>query len=48
MTNKRTTLSVDVEVYKKYREYYEKKGLIIYKQIENFMREELKKLIEDG
>jgi hypothetical protein len=42
MTNKRITLSVDVEVYEKYKEYCEKKGLIISKQIENFMREELK------
>lgn len=43
MTNKRITLSVDAEIYEKYREYCEKKGLIISKQIENFMREELKK-----
>jgi len=42
MTNKRITLSVDAKVYEKYREYCEKKGLIISKQIENFMREELK------
>jgi len=39
MTNKRITLSVDAEVYEKYREYCEKKGFIISKQIENFMRE---------
>lgn len=44
MTNKRVTLSVDAEVYEKYREYCEKKGLIISKQIENFMREELKNI----
>jgi len=43
MTNKRITLS-DAEVYEKYREYCEKKGLIISKQIENFMREELKNI----
>ena len=44
MTNKRITLSVDAEVYEKYREYCEKKGLIISKQIENFMRKELNKI----
>ena len=44
MTNKRITLSVDAEVYEKYREYCEEKGLIISKQIENFMREELKNI----
>jgi len=44
MVNKRITLSVDAEIYEKYREYCEKKGLIISKQIENFMREELKNI----
>jgi len=44
MANKRITLSVDAEIYEKYREYCEKKGLIISKQIENFMREELKNI----
>jgi len=44
MVNKRITLSVDAEIYEKYREYCEKKGLIISKQIENFMREELNKI----
>jgi len=44
MTSKRITLSVDAEVYEKYREYCERKGLIISKQIENFMREELKNI----
>ena len=44
MANKRITLSVDAEIYEKYREYCEKKGLIISKQIENFMREELNKI----
>ena len=44
MANKRITLSADAEIYEKYREYCEKKGLIISKQIENFMREELKNI----
>ncbi len=44
MPNKRITLSVDAEIYEKYKEYCNKKGLIISKQIENFMRDELKKV----
>jgi len=48
MANKRITLSVDAEIYEKYREYCEKKGLIISKQIENFMREELKNIKSAG
>ncbi len=43
MVNKRITLSVDAEIYEKYKEYCDKKGLIISKQIENFMRNELKR-----
>jgi len=48
MTNKRVTLLIDVKIYEKYREYYEEKGLIISKQIENFMREELKNIKYGG
>lgn len=48
MPNKRITLSVDAEIYEKYREYYDKEGLIISKQIENFMRNELKKVENNG
>ncbi len=44
MTNKRITLSVDTEIYEKYKKYCDKRGLIISKQIENFMRNELKKV----
>jgi len=44
MTNKRITLSVDAEIYEKYNEHCDKKGLIVSKQIENFMRNELKKV----
>ena len=43
MTNKRITLSVDAEIYEKYKKYCDKKGLIISKQIENFMRRELQR-----
>jgi len=35
-------LSVDAEVYEKYKEYCEERGLIISKQIENIMRDGLK------
>ena len=44
MANKRITLSVDAEIYEKYKKYCDKKELIISKQIENFMRNELKKV----
>lgn len=44
MLNKRITLSVDAEIYEKYRDYCDRKGFIISKQIENFMRNELKKV----
>jgi len=43
MNNKRIILSVDTEIYEKYKKYYDKKGLIISKQIENFMGNELKR-----
>jgi len=48
MTNKRITLSVDAKIYEKYKKYCDKKGLIISKQIENFMRNELKKVKKNG
>lgn len=44
MANKRITISVDAEIYEKYKEYCDKKGLIISKQIENFMRNRLKRV----
>lgn len=48
MPNKRIRLSVDAEIYEKYREYCDKKGLITSKQIENSMRNELKKVEENN
>ena len=48
MSNKRITLSVDAKIYGKYREYCDRKGLIISKQIENFMRDELRKVEKNG
>ena len=43
MPNKRITLSVDAEIYEKYKKYCDRKGLIISKQIENFMRREVQR-----
>lgn len=37
------TLSVNGEVYEKYRKHCEKEGIILSKQVEKFMAEELKK-----
>ncbi len=43
MVNKRVTLSVDSKIYNEYKKYCEEKGIILSKQFENFMRDELKK-----
>ena len=43
MAKKTVSLSVEEEVYEEYRRYCEEKGIILSKQFENFMKEELKK-----
>jgi hypothetical protein len=43
MANKRVTLSVDPEIYGKYKKYCEERGIILSKQFELFMKEEIKK-----
>ncbi len=43
MAKKTVSLSVEDEVYEEYRKYCEQKGIILSKQFENFMVEELKK-----
>jgi hypothetical protein len=43
MSKKTVALSIEEQVYNKYRAYCEKKGIILSKQVENFMEEELKK-----
>jgi len=44
MNNKKTvTLSIDEKVYEEYRKFCEENGFIISKQVEKFMKEELKK-----
>jgi hypothetical protein len=43
MHSKNITLRVNEELYKKYREFCKKKGLLISRQFEIFMENELKK-----
>ena len=43
MDTKNITLLVNTEVYDKYREYCKKKGLIVSRQVEIMMEEQLKK-----
>ena len=43
LAKKTVALSIEEQVYDKYRAYCEKKGIILSKQVENFMEEELKK-----
>jgi len=44
MNSKKTvTLSIDEKVYEEYRKFCEENGFIISKQVEKFMKEELKK-----
>jgi hypothetical protein len=42
MTSKNITLSVDEEIYNKYRDYCKKKGWLMSRQFEIFMEEQLK------
>lgn len=42
MSSKNVTLKIDSKVYDVYREYCKEKGLIVSKQFENFIKEELK------
>jgi hypothetical protein len=43
MQSKNVTLKIDSEIYDKYRAYCKDKGLIVSKQFENFIKEELKR-----
>ena len=43
MASKNITLKVDEVLYRDYKEYCKKKGLIISRQFEIFVEEELKK-----
>ena len=42
MAKRTVSLSVEEGVYEEYRRYCEQKGIILSKQFENFMVEELK------
>lgn len=44
MESKNVTLKVNSKIYDGYRDYCKRKGIIISKQFENFMIEELEKL----
>ncbi len=44
MAKKTVSLSVEEEIYEEYRRYCKEKGIILSKQFENFMAEELKKV----
>ncbi len=43
ISSKSITLKVDSDLYDKYREFCKKKGLIVSKQFENFIKEKLMK-----
>jgi len=43
MGKKTISLSVDEDIYEQYRRYCEERGIILSKQFENFMKEELNK-----
>lgn len=43
MANKRVASQVDSKIYDEYKKYCEKKGIILSKQFELFMKEEIKK-----
>jgi hypothetical protein len=41
--NEKLTLSINKEILKKYKELCEREGLVISKQVENFIKDQLKK-----
>ena len=47
MPNKRVTLSIDSKIYDEYKKYCEERGIILSKQVELFMKEEIKKFKGD-
>ena len=48
MAKKIISLSVEEEIYNEYRKFCEEKGIILSKQFENFMKEELNKNHKKG
>lgn len=43
MVSKNVTLKIDSKVYDEYRKFCKEKGLIVSKQFENFIKDELRK-----
>ena len=43
MGRKTVSLSVDEDIYNKYKKYCEEKGIILSRMVEDFMQKELKK-----
>jgi len=43
MGRKTVALSIDEEIYKKYKKYCEKNSIILSRKVENFMKNELKR-----
>jgi len=43
VAKKTVSLSIEEEVYEKYRKHCEEKGIILSKQVEMFMKKELEK-----
>jgi hypothetical protein len=43
MSSKNVTLKIDSKVYDEYRKFCKEKGLIVSKQFENFIKDELRK-----
>ena len=48
MGRKTVALSVDEEIYNKYKKYCQEKGIILSKQVEFFMKKELDKNNKGG
>jgi len=42
MSSKNVTLKIDSKIYDEYRKYCKEEGIIVSKQIEKFIKEELK------
>jgi len=43
MGRKTVALSLDEEIYEKYKKYCEKNSIILSRKVENFMKDELKR-----
>lgn len=48
MAKQKVTLSIDSDTYKKFKNYCEEHAILLSKKVENWMKEEMKKELEDG